>query len=53
MDDQATVTIDLSHAEVELIEQALGYLEATLGREEADELTRVIALLEKLKRHSR
>ena len=49
MDDRAsTMTLDLTPAEVALIRTALGHLEATLGREEADQLEQVQQLLARL-----
>jgi hypothetical protein len=42
--------LSLSPAEADLLRTALGLLEATLGREEADELDAVQELLAKLER---
>ena len=51
MDDTtSSTTIELSPSEVELVRTALQFLLSTLGREEADELERVQALLARLER---
>ena len=44
----ATEPFELSGEDVELIVQALRYLESTFGREEADEIERIQAVLSKL-----
>jgi hypothetical protein len=49
MDDQQTTRLDLSPSEVGIIRTALEMLEDTLGRDEADELEEVQALLERLR----
>jgi hypothetical protein len=49
-EDEIMVAVSLSAGEVELIRNALGYLEDTLSREEAEELAAVQALLAKLER---
>lgn len=43
-----TLTFELSSDEAELVRTALRLLESTLGREEADELEEVQALLSRL-----
>jgi hypothetical protein len=49
MDDQGgTVRFDLTPSELTLVRTALEMLEDTLGREEADELEEVSALLARL-----
>jgi hypothetical protein len=49
MDDMAgTLRLDLTASEVALIRTALELLEDTLGREEADELAEVQAILRRL-----
>jgi hypothetical protein len=51
MDENATITqLDLTSSELELIRTALEMLEDTLGREEAEELAEVQALLARLPR---
>jgi hypothetical protein len=45
-----TIEVQLTEDELELLRNALGHLEATLGREEADELEQVQALQAKLVR---
>jgi hypothetical protein len=47
---ESTIDLPLTLAEVNLLRTALGLLEATLGREEADELDAVQALQSKLER---
>lgn len=44
----ATLSVELTHDELELVRAALNLLKSTLGREEADELEEVQALLAKL-----
>jgi len=46
--EATTVRLDLTPAELELLRTALRVLGSTLGREEADELDEVQALLAKL-----
>jgi hypothetical protein len=46
---EATRSVDLTSSELELVVTALKLLRATLGREEAEELAEVMALLEKLR----
>ncbi len=48
MNDDGTVRLDLSPSEFELVKTALGLLLSTLGREEAEELEEVRALLGRL-----
>jgi len=48
MDDRDTTRLDLTAAELAVLRTALQLLEDTLGREEADELEAVQALLRKL-----
>lgn len=49
MDENLAITkLDLTPGEVELMRTALQMLEDTLGREEADELAEVQALLARL-----
>lgn len=43
-----TITMTLDHEEAQLVRTALVLLEETLGREEADELRAVKALVRKL-----
>jgi hypothetical protein len=45
---QPTTVIDLTPNELALVRTALGLLRSTLGREEADELAEVQALLARL-----
>jgi hypothetical protein len=45
MDEMETTRLDLTPSEIKLIRTALEMLEDTLGREEADELQEVQALL--------
>lgn len=45
---QPTIVLELTAAELELVHTALAHLEATLGREEADELAQVQAILARL-----
>jgi hypothetical protein len=45
---QPAIELKLTRAEIELIRTSLGHLEATLGREEAEELEAVQALLARL-----
>jgi hypothetical protein len=47
-EQQSTVALELTAAELELLRTALGLLEATLGREEADELEQVQSILAKV-----
>lgn len=47
-DSTATTMLELTTGEIELIRTALQMLEDTLGREEADELAEVQALLRRL-----
>lgn len=49
-DARSTITIELEPAELELVRNALMLLLSTLGREEADEVAEVKALLDKLPR---
>jgi hypothetical protein len=49
MADDDTMTLVLTASEVQLLQTALKLLEDTLGREEADELEEVQALLVKLR----
>ena len=44
-----TLSLELSPSELQLLQTALKLLEDTLGREEADELDAVQALLEKVR----
>lgn len=48
MTDETTVRLDLSTGEFELVREALRLLLSTLGREEAEELEEVRALLARL-----
>ena len=48
MDETSPVRLDLTPAEVKLVRTALEMLEDTLGREEAEELEEVQALLQRL-----
>jgi Thiolase, N-terminal domain len=48
MDETSSTTIELSASEIALVRTALQFLLSTLGREEADELDAVQALLAKL-----
>ncbi len=48
MDDTPTIRLDVTPSEVALLRTALEMLEDTLGREEADELEEVQALLRRL-----
>jgi hypothetical protein len=49
MDDStARVSLDLTSSELQLLTTALKVLESTLGREEADELDEVQALLARI-----
>ena len=48
MDETETTQLDLTPSEVGLVRTALEMLEDTLGREEADELEEVQALLRRL-----
>jgi hypothetical protein len=48
MDEMETTRLDLTPSELKLIRTALEMLEDTLGREEADELQEVQALLRRL-----
>ncbi len=43
-----TEPFELSDEDVELLVEALRYLESTLGREEADQIARIQAVLAKL-----
>jgi hypothetical protein len=53
MDETGAVTrLDLTAGEVEIIRTALQMLEDTLGREEAEELEEVQALLARLPKQS-
>ena len=47
---ESAVELRLTRDEIELLKNALGHLEATLGREEAAELEQVQALKAKLAR---
>jgi hypothetical protein len=47
-DERSTITVALEPAELELIRSALLLLLSTLGHEEAEELTEVKALLQRL-----
>jgi hypothetical protein len=47
-DRNATMRVELSQSELELVRTALRLLESTLGREEAEELDEVQALLARL-----
>ncbi len=49
-ESQSTVALDLTPVELDLLRTALGHLLATLGREEADELEQVQAILAKVER---
>ena len=49
-EQQPTIDLQLTPAELELMRAALGLLESTLGREEADELKAVQLLMAKLDR---
>jgi hypothetical protein len=44
----ATEPFELSDEDVELLVEALRYLESTFGREEADQIARIQAVLAKL-----
>ncbi len=48
IDEKPSTTIVLSPGELDLVRTALRLLESTLGREEADELEAVQALLHRL-----
>ena len=48
MNDDGTVRLDLSANEFQLVKEALRLLLSTLGREEAEELEEVRALLQRL-----
>ncbi len=48
MNDDGAVRLDMSADEFELVKTALGLLLSTLGREEAEELEEVRALLVRL-----
>lgn len=48
MNDDGTVRLDLSASEFDLVKEALRLLLSTLGREEAEELEEVRALLARL-----
>jgi hypothetical protein len=48
MDEMETTQLDLTPSDLTLIRTALEMLEDTLGREEADELEEVQALLRRL-----
>jgi hypothetical protein len=48
MEEMGTARLDLTPSEVAVIRTALEMLEDTLGREEADELAEVQALLRRL-----
>lgn len=50
MEETRTIRLDLTPSEVSLIRTALELLEDTLGREEADELEEVQAILARLPR---
>jgi len=52
-DTEANVTLELNPSELELTRAALRLLESTLGREQADELQEVQALLSRLDAASR
>ena len=45
---QPTIALELTPAELELVRTALAHLEATLGREEADELDQIQAILARI-----
>jgi hypothetical protein len=48
MTDNATISLELSLDDVELVRTALHFLLSTLGRDEAEELEQVRALLGRL-----
>jgi len=48
MDDTGTTTLELNASELELVRTALRLLLSTLGREEAEELEEVQAILAKI-----
>lgn len=48
MTDDATISLELSPDDVELVRTALHFLLSTLGRDEAEELEQVRALLGRL-----
>lgn len=50
MEETRTIRLELTPSEVSLIRTALELLEDTLGREEADELEEVQAILARLPR---
>ena len=48
MTETRTVQLTLTVEELQLVRTALGFLVSTLGREEADELAAVQAILERI-----